>query len=44
MIDAVEVDTESSIGWKEDITAHLHAAMRLFLEHDTKGGAGHERG
>jgi hypothetical protein len=36
IIDAVEVDTVSSSAWKEQVTAHLHAAMRLFLEHDTK--------
>ena len=36
IIDAIEVDTASSPEWKEKVTGHLHAAMTLFLEHDTK--------
>lgn len=36
IIDAVEADTVSSPAWKESVTGHLHEAMRLFLEHDTK--------
>ncbi len=36
IIDAIEADTVSSPQWKEATTGHLHAAMRLFLEHDTK--------
>jgi len=41
IIDAVEVDTMSSPAWKENVTDHLHAAMRLFLEHDMKGSNSH---
>lgn len=38
-IDAIEADNESNPEWKDEVTGHLHAAMRLFLEHNPKGKA-----
>jgi hypothetical protein len=35
-IDAIQVDITSSPDWKRKVITHLHEAMRLFLEHDTR--------
>jgi radical SAM superfamily enzyme len=36
--EAVQADNHASPEWKEEVTGHLHAAMRLFLEKDSTRG------
>jgi len=34
--EAVEADSKASVEWKREVISHLHAAMGLFLTHDSQ--------